>query len=1250
MVSRLGITQRQQRGLWYYHGLLTCGQEIFLLIFHKTYRGGQNSIKQHIFRLLEEDHKIKSQAPLTDAKKEKLYKKQFYEKQKQMLEGQTPLEDITLLYKLLRNNRICDLATDDNIWTDESQKLEHWIHFIKDERDKLSHESLELSQQEYTERMENLMRIVKGMLLEAGRQFNEDFSQLSTCLCHKVKAIQETNIIDNLDSSNTEHWQRLKRIQKLRREHEERDAFDGMMREMKKRYEDLCQVQPAPLLLGYSHKAELPEIFVSMELQQDNVMHNMGEDRVIVTHDQLVTVKRPDGTNPTVVIVQGEGGAGKSTLMKMVMYHWLNETEEIEGLSSIPLMLFIECRDSTKESLDDLLQQYSPNTSSFYGPDRLKQIVMSQPLIIIVDGYDEINPASTKLLNEIFGYYGDHIRVFVTTRPINARQLAKIVPETKIKMILQVLGIQENQQPNFVRKLLQVLLDSDEKIQHETHMMMRYMRGLTEDMRSLLHNPLNLSLFVLLWVEKPEKMNSITSMSALYATFRELTTSKVTERLMEKGPTMSEAEDFCQQFLKYFDELAYETHFRGEFELKSETVMELWRKIWDLRLPDEAGEDFLSSYFTTKLSRDQFTLTRIYCFRHRLEQQYSCASHLATLAIQRTPNSTLTELLEQSYSNNQDLESRMDEVMTFLTGILHMKKVLPTFAREIIDLVDMQQRYSLVVMDTLLHHLAECDTDITVLQAAQARLHLYHKEGTRIWVIKSGRYLRSLPPLLALRPVEELSLEIPENPETLTSLYPTIQYALKMNIKIGLYLCYQRDGSQEKDDRSLQIFSGTTLLDGFRGRISVGGVRLLPETLEVLNLEEVDVETLANLATRLHSLHKLNTLMLFVKLRYIPKPDTVTRLQYHGRGLCIHLLPPVTQDDQAGKLGAWLGNIWPPSPPPQGDKLRAWILTIWPETPPPHYCVYIWDTNLTAAGIETLLENFGATYARPDNRKGKKTSSSSTVNATSRDQKKLKVKIPDYRSDQMGPSSSTDAATSGYLEKRVVKLPDDCRGKKRPSSSPDAATGRDVKKLVVKSPDYSSGQAGPSSSADSLTTRKAMTQRVKLSDTLTNQAGLSSSPLASITGRFKNFVIKFPKNRKGEAVLSLSPDAANSRKLVTLDEMKSDPGCSESGDSSRGESSNARGSESGDTNGKESDDTFIGEGEVNSGPVVLGSLSIHTKWVISWKDQRRLGILAKSHGVGELEIHSITSKNDEENESNDEENESNDEGNESPTV
>lgn len=947
-MCRAGITRRQQMGVWYYLALRTCGEETFPAIFHKAYLGGNNSIKQHILSHLQEEHKSKFQIFLTDNMKEKLYKKQFYEYQRKMLDGQMPLKDITLIYRLLRNTNICDLATDDTAWTHQSQKLEYGIHFIKGERDRLSHESLELSEQEYTERMEHLVEVVKAMLLDAGLRFSVDFSHLSARICQKIRDIQDTNIIDNLDSSNAEHWQKLKEVMRQHREHEEREALHEMMQEITCIYESLCLVEPAPWLLKDGHKAKPPDIFVSMEVQQENSLCNMGATKIMVKHDQLLTVRRPDGTKPTVVILQGEGGAGKSTLMKLVMFHWLEKTNEIKGLSSIPLILFTECRDSTKKSIHDLLLHYCPNTTHIYGSDRLKEIVFSQQLIIIVDGYDEVNPSSRELLNEILAYNGDHITTFITTRPLNTRELTKILPETKIKLILKVMGIAQEQQSLFITKLLQVLMNNNQKVKEEKNKLMKHMSDMTEELLSMLRNPLSLSLIVLMWVENPTKINSLTSITKLFTTFRELTTGKVTERLKKRGCADTTAAEMNQSFQHIFDELAFVTHCRGEFELTPETMTDLKKKTQGKNIPEETEEVFLSSHFTVKISKTLFKLMKIYNFHHRLEQQYACANHLAQQVTQPATQLKLKQVIKTCIdSTGQECDNlgiRFKEVLIFITGILWEKQVLHTFAREIISLVYMEPNdKGQVDVDGLLHHLSECNMDATVLEAVRGRLDHWHKQGIRTWRINSGRHLSSLPHLLSSSSnVEMLWLIIPEDTTALTHLHPALRNIAQHRIKVNLHLGYNRSGFPQTriaEDSTIGIFTESAVLEDFWGHISGAGVRLLPESLTKLDLD-VDVDLIPHLNARFPSLHNLNDILLWMSLSHIPVH--VTRLQYVGEKLFIWLCYPGLQDDQATSMGSLLSNLWPATRPAHRRDLGN-----------------IWATSLTVAGVEKVLESVG---------------------------------------------------------------------------------------------------------------------------------------------------------------------------------------------------------------------------------------------------------------------------------------------------
>lgn len=870
MASPAGITSRKQRGLWYYLGLRSCGEEVFPAVFRKAYLGGNSSIKEHILILIENAHKGKSQKPLTDEGKEKLYKKQFTEEQRHKLDNQTPPEefDITFLHKLLRNSKICDLNADDDAWKDRSQALEYGIQFIKDERNRLSHESQELSEQDYTDMMKNLQEVMKEILQAAEKRFNVDFSQLFDSICQQIKAIQETDIIENMVPSNADHWRKLKDIQKLFREHEEKDVREESMQEIITTYEPLCLVEPAPWLLRDGDAVEPDLIFVTMELEQDDVMHNKEKKKkIIVNHDKLVTVERPDGTKPNVVVLKGDGGLGKSTLMKLVLHHWMNKTSEIDGLSSIPLILFTECRDTSKESICDLLQHYLPQTvRSVNGCERLKEIVLSQPLIVIVDGYDEINPSSEKLLREILALNGDHIKVFITTRPISAKQLALIVPKTKRNLTLQLLGIDKEHQSLFVTKLLQVLLNDSQKVKEETDGLMEHVRGMALDVRSILHSPLNLGLIVLIWVESPERINSLTSMTALFTAFRELISGKVIERLLNRGLKESKAEEMCQMFLAYYDELAYITHSREEFELKDGTVNELRQKCRDIKLADEATEEFLSSYFTLKMSRKLFKLILIYSFRHRSEQEYACANYLAKKITLPSAHKTLRQEITEKCSDGDDLGKKFERVLLYLTGILHEREVLDTFAAEIIELVHFETFPYSVETDPLLRHLAECDTDSSVAQAVQVRLEHYAKIKKSKWRISTGMHLCSLLPLLSSKCVKKLDLYVPEDTTTVTHLQPSLESVVNNDIKLKLELTYnffKFPNTKATDDSCIKIFSKSGALEEFRGRISEVGILLLPESVTTLKLA-VGVEDIPHLNQRIPDLWDLSEMSEYI--------------------------------------------------------------------------------------------------------------------------------------------------------------------------------------------------------------------------------------------------------------------------------------------------------------------------------------------------------------------------------------------------
>lgn len=603
MASSSGITPDEQRGLWYYWALRSCGEKVLVAVLRSAYRGGSVEIKDYVAVVL----RNKSMG-VTEDNKEQLYKKWCIDEElRKKINGGWSFNDfdINSLHKLLRINDLCDLPSDIRIWKDEKNKLEHGIQFLKDERNTLSHQKLVTSETEFLERMDRLTVLLKDLLQEAENRFpansSANFGQLSTIICNDIKNIQETYIIENMDPAKNEHYQKLQEIKKLFRKHEEKDVWDDIMQRTSSEYSQLCCV-----VLGDELYVEPHRVFVPVELEQDDAVHTKGK-RTIITHDQLVTVKKPDGTDPTVVVLKGNIGMGKTTIMKAITHHWINKTTEFDGLSSFHFVLFTYSRDTNKRCLSDLLKHRLSKTVRLVSDcDRLKEIVLSKPLMIIIDGYEEGSDAYKNLLKEILALPGHCIKVFITTRHEDPTDLMTIVPENR-RTTLRVLGIDERQERPFITQLLRVFseerrrhgegplfvenqeADITQEITKKTDELTDLLQGMGESVRNVLHRPLNLYMLVRFWDTTSEEVSSLTSVTTLFEACRVLIRGSVIDKLLWRDYKESKAEALCDEFLSHYDEL-----LRG-VDLERE-IGELRRKVSDMNVPDDVKEEFQSFF------------------------------------------------------------------------------------------------------------------------------------------------------------------------------------------------------------------------------------------------------------------------------------------------------------------------------------------------------------------------------------------------------------------------------------------------------------------------------------------------------------------------------------------------------------------------------------------------------------------------------------------------------------------------------
>lgn len=856
------------------------GQKLFYKVFTWSYLGGNLSVKEYLSTIPNYTND--------------LYKKQFNAHQRTKLNAGIPTSsfDISLLYKLLCH--VCNLQKD-KAWSSEDPAgptLENLIYKVKEHRNLLAHEDLQMNEQQLQLKLNELQLLYKRVICEAGIRFSKPASETNRIIikinnningfCKKIREPFGPNDIALYQQEVKEFREQLESIIK-----------QAAREEVEQLYADTCNVHLVPWLL-VDYQIKPIQIFTRFVINEDATSHSFAEEEQSreISVNNILEVKR-DHKLPEVLILTGEGGMGKTTFLKYLTEVWITDPEMIPGLDKVELLLYIECRHPAIRTFDQLLKHTLHATSRNVNVEFeiIREAILHMQLLILVDGFDEVNEASGNLIREVLNLPRHTTRIIFTTRPDSTNTLTKLIPQSKRRVNLVMNGITPDHHQQFVEKLCCSLI-SEERWSHIRVQLKETFSVLKQQLGMHLNNPLTLTLVTLLFLKDQNTFNMLTTATDLYDELRKLLTEKLTERL-SKYTFDSELEFKCYQFLEYSDALAFRAMKRQEYELQSETVKNLKEKCSNLGL---RHTEVLSAYFTTRRSRQGLVPCLYYTYHHLKLQEFSVAKHLLKEITQCTnPEENIKNFLIEGEMWKK--EKRFQNVLVHLTSLLAKTcpDTLARYATFIIDMVHLDT----TCIDYVLAHVTESKHNEWTVKAVAAKLDM-HTSVNSWWQIDDYNNLKSLSSVLECTQVSPnmviLSIKSSIIPQDLALALDSLS---KHNTKLALDFPQNYFGldSCPVDEAMLRLSSseGPCRLVGFRGPLTPEALVKIPECVEELRLL-IEPDGLHALNTRLPSLGQLNILGVKYEDKDRRDPSTLPVLQFSGTDLCFTFNPIITDN------------------------------------------------------------------------------------------------------------------------------------------------------------------------------------------------------------------------------------------------------------------------------------------------------------------------------------------------------------------
>ncbi|XP_071531969.1 uncharacterized protein [Panulirus ornatus] len=869
---------------------LKLGKNALMWVFEWGYQGG---------------HPIQGHLLSQPGYSRKKFKNDFNQDQRRKLTSSTPDDvgsyDISLLYTLLQLT--CGLAdSTDPVWKTFGPSLENLLFRLKQLRNNIVHEEQCLTQHSLDQKLSELQQLIENIYQSAAVRFgksSQTVSRLCTELSQQFISIN-AKIRETLQPADLLELKQLQQEIQDYGEHIIQKVKQLGFKELAEQYQVICKIDPAPWLRrNVQFNPSLA--FIDLQIEEDKVVSGRpsqtGKNRGVKC-EEILRVTRKDGSKPDVIIMTGEGGMGKTTLLKYLIEKWVSDQKSVNDLDQVDIMLYTQCRESGIRSFDQLLKQLLQKTlqRSCGDLDFFRDIILRLRTIILIDGYDEANEDSEILVKDILQVAGK-VRVIVTTRPGCGDPLVPLIPSGKLCLDLLVKGIAPNLHSQYIDNMLDILVDHIDK---RANMKVDVKEKIAEFItRRQLTNPLILTLVTLLWVECPEKFNGFTTVTELYDELRDLLTGKLTERLTGK---VGNSEGKCKQFLTLYDDIALQCVRNYEFDLSKDTVRTLTEKCKSLGLP---RVDVLSSYLTRKRSRQGLKLIWIWSYLHRGFQE-----HAASRSIIRK---LLDPICEQDHTSHQSpaLDNKTNVIQQLLIGgskrlnISTFEEILFRLTGALTALPDKDiSRYisdilQLLPIPTIYDGSASIETHLMLVMESKNHPIVVQKvadelSNKRKWN-NTGFYLKALPPILSLTTPKEMKIEILQDSERHSDLQTALEALAKTTATIQLHLTKHYSKSKEKSDAFIKALnSSSCTLTEFSGRVT--SPNLLPNTLEWLWLR-CPKEDLQMLASKLLTLHLIH-LDIIVEVIGKPKAETFPVLPFTGLRLLVTLEADVTDNQE----------------------------------------------------------------------------------------------------------------------------------------------------------------------------------------------------------------------------------------------------------------------------------------------------------------------------------------------------------------
>ena len=585
--------------------------------------------------------------------------------------------DISLLYKMIQLACHSLASPEDAVWFDSDYtRLEYLLTYIKNSRNNLVHDHTSFTQEIMMKEIEKIREILTEVVKISGTLYCVNFGTMDQVLRrinHNLNNIRDQPLapLDLQDYSNHLLFDSLRATLRL-----------NGAQELKHTYGSKIFLNPLPFLDKNECHLKVGSVFICLSIEDmgSSTCCRSLQSKELLEYIDITTPYSDDSQkveqevqNPSLMILEGQPGAGKTTLLRLYMSEWIAGGGDIKGLSDYDLVLHFECRDTSIDSFSQLLLSHMPKTTSKFRKNDLLHIFLSLKAMVLVDGLDELNVASRKVLKEILHMKSScDLTLICTSRTEMIREVHKLV-SGRVKVVhMKIQSIPIEKREEFVR-VYHCQLKQNGVQQQDIDSLLDYLRQVPPHLQDFLRFPLNLVLLTFLWNSAHPTVRQIISTTALYLEIHKLLIEKLLERLMYHPSTqhipLAKLTTKCDSFLAVMYEEALRALAAGVICLNETATKRLRQHCISMDLP---AEEMFSAFLVSTSYEHNLTLSEEVKFPYKEIQYFYAAKHV-------------TFLLEEAPVSDMDLfKSKFNELLREFSMPAFTKRQLVKYTQQVL--------------------------------------------------------------------------------------------------------------------------------------------------------------------------------------------------------------------------------------------------------------------------------------------------------------------------------------------------------------------------------------------------------------------------------------------------------------------------------------------------------------------------------------------------------------------------------------